>query len=303
MEAHPAEVDLIILAVLQQARAMESDALLKSRLMEDRPPLMDAVARLRRNQILVDEATDFSPIELAIMRNLTSPSTGALFISGDFNQRLTLVGSRTEDDLFWAVPGIQIQRINVSYRQSRKLTQFANELASLQGLDVDEQAPDHMENVGFEPVLGVSLARSEDIAKWLADRIREIGEITEGAMPTIAVLAPDEAMLEPLASCLSTELEAMNIRAVACPKGKVKGMQGDVRLFDVQHIKGLEFEAVFFVDVDKLAEATASLFDRYIYVGATRAATFLGLTCAGGSLPGPLASLELQMGTNWQSFS
>ena len=27
----------------------------------------------------------------------------------------------------------------------------------------------------------------------------------------------------------------------------------DVRVFDIQHIKGLEFEAVFFVGVDRLA--------------------------------------------------
>ena len=32
----------------------------------------------------------------------------------------------------------------------------------------------------------------------------------------------------------------------ACPDGKVVGQETAVRVFDVQHIKGLEFEAVFF---------------------------------------------------------
>jgi len=63
--------------------------------------------------------------------------------------------------------------------------------------------------------------------------------------------------------------------------GQTVGQDNDVRVFDVQHIKGLEFEAVFFVDVDELAERLPTLFDRYLYVGATRAATYLGLTCAG----------------------
>ena len=86
----------------------------------------------------------------------------------------------------------------------------------------------------------------------------------------------------------------MNIRAVACPKGMVKGQAGDVRIFEVEHIKGLEFEAVFLMDIDMLKEREPDLFDRYVYVGATRAATFLGLTCSGNDLPTamePIANL------------
>lgn len=42
-----------------------------------------------------------------------------------------------------------------------------------------------------------------------------------------------------------------NIRAVACSRGHLAGQDDDVHVFDVQHIKGLEFEAVFFVGVDR----------------------------------------------------
>ena len=55
----------------------------------------------------------------------------------------------------------------------------------------------------------------------------------------------------------------------------------DVRVFDIQHIKGLKFEAVFFVGVDRLAASQPELFDKYLYVGTTRAATYLGMTCDG----------------------
>jgi len=47
-----------------------------------------------------------------------------------------------------------------------------------------------------------------------------------------------------------------------------------VRVFDVQHIKGLEFEAVFFVGLDRLAKREPDIFAKYLYVGATRAALF-----------------------------
>jgi tetratricopeptide (TPR) repeat protein len=60
--------------------------------------------------------------------------------------------------------------------------------------------------------------------------------------------------------------------------GLVVGDAREVRIFDVRHIKGMEFEAVF-VGIDRLAERIPDLFLRFLYVGVTRAATYLGLTC------------------------
>ena len=300
VEVDPAEVDAIVLAIVAHARAMETDAMIRSRGAGLRPVLLDAIVRLRRNQVLVDEATDFSPLQLAIMRNLASLRTDAVFISGDFNQRLTLWGSRSEEELEWAVPGIAIKRVDVTYRQSRKLAEFALELARLQGSEVDSHAPEHLDNQGWQPVLGSGLADHAATAVWLAARVREIETITDGVMPTIAILVDGEEHLDSLAELLSVELEDMNIRAVACPKGLVKGQAGDVRIFDVQHIKGLEFEAVFFVDIDRLVIDNDELFQRLVYVGATRAASFLGLTCTGDSLPPALEPLKSYMREDWQ---
>lgn len=75
-----------------------------------------------------------------------------------------------------------------------------------------------------------------------------------------------------------------------CVDGQSLGVDRDVRVFSVEHVKGLEFEAVFFVGVDVLAEQMLDLFGKYLYVGATRAATYLGLTCE-GKLPEPISSL------------
>jgi DNA helicase IV len=82
--------------------------------------------------------------------------------------------------------------------------------------------------------------------------------------------------------------------------GQVRGQDNDVRVFDVQHIKGLEFEAVFFVDLDKLASQHPELFDKYLYVGATRAATYLGLTVSGHVLPEKLAPLADAFISDWR---
>ena len=54
-----------------------------------------------------------------------------------------------------------------------------------------------------------------------------------------------------------------------------------MRVFSVQFIKGLEFEAVFFVGVDRMAALTPGLVDRFIYVGLSRARSFLAVTTQG----------------------
>jgi len=118
-------------------------------------------------------------------------------------------------------------------------------------------------------------------------------------MPTIAVLVENEDEMEQLAVVLSGMVEHLNLPVVSCPRGQVKGQATEVRIFDVKHIKGLEFEAVFFTNVDRLALEQPDLFDRYIYVGATRAATFLGLTVSGDGLPGVLDRLQPEMCESW----
>lgn len=105
--------------------------------------------------------------------------------------------------------------------------------------------------------------------------------------------------MEDMTAALTRRLESIKVTAVACPKGQVKGNKGDVRLFEIEHIKGLEFETVFLVGIDGLLESEPDLFDQYLYVGATRAATFLGLTCATDALPGRLEPLATQFQRSW----
>lgn len=76
---------------------------------------------------------------------------------------------------------------------------------------------------------------------------------------------------------LRTALAETNIEVMACPGGQVLGRGQNVRVFAVQHIKGLEFEAAFFHSVQNLAHEQPGLFDKFLYVGATRAANFLGI--------------------------
>ena len=116
----------------------------------------------------------------------------------------------------------------------------------------------------------------------------------------MAVLVNDEASVGPIANSLRDALSAEGLNVVPCYEGQLAGRDNDIRVFNVEHIKGLEFEAVFFVGVDMLAELKPGLFDKFLYVGCTRAATFLGLTCEGASLPGRMAEWRGSFVDDWR---
>lgn len=295
----PLEVDLILLAFLRGMRGLLSDRRIARDFAQDRFAALRIIQGLYRTQVAVDEATDFSPVQLACMAALCDPSTESFIACGDFNQRITEWGSRSNADLNWVFSDFEIRSVNVTYRHSRQLNELARSIVSLSTPDaVEAQLPGYVNNEGVEPVLAVNLADNESIAEWLAERIGEIERFTQ-VLPSIAVLVSDEEDVVPLAESLNDRLSTKNIRAVPCPRGNMAGHENDVRIFDVQHIKGLEFEAAFFVGLDRLADRKPELFDKYLYVGATRAAMYLGLVTAADQLPQRIRPLQGRFKERW----
>ncbi len=108
----------------------------------------------------------------------------------------------------------------------------------------------------------------------------EIEKILEGNIPSIAILVPSEEYVAPIAQEIKEKLNQKTSALVqACHEGQTVGDGRAIRVFDIKHIKGLEFEAAFFVSLDTLASLYPELIGNYLYVGATRAAQFLGVTC------------------------
>jgi UvrD-like helicase C-terminal domain len=299
-DIHPLELDLILLAVVRSAAEFLSRPSIMSAIDDPSWSSLKPVLELCRHQIVVDEATDFSPVQLACMAALAHPSTRSFFACGDFNQRLTTCGTRSTDEMKWIVRGLELREINVAYRQTRQLNNLARDIVrTVGGSNPIVQLPPNVENDGVAPTLLEHASDEKVLVSWLAERLREIERFV-GQAPSTAIFVASEAEVLPLADALNRVLAEDNFRVVGCPLGQVMGQDGDVRVFDVQHIKGLEFEAVFFVAIDQLAASQLTLFDKYLYVGATRAATYLGLTCR-GELPGPIRSLRPQFVEHWKA--
>jgi len=299
-DLHPLELDTVLLAILKGTNNLLSQPDIVRNIGLSVWSTLEPVLNLYKNQILVDEATDFSPIQLACMASLSNPRIRSFFACGDFNQRLTTWGSRSVDEMKWVLPEIEVKEVTVSYRQSRQLNDLARSIIlAVDGADKDVSLPAHVDSEGVAPVLLESVSEHASIVDWLAKRIREI-ECFVGQLPSIAIFVENEAEVQPIADSLNAVLAAENTQVIACPRGQVMGQDNDVRVFDVQHIKGLEFEAVFFIGIDRLATLHSQLFDKYLYVGTTRAATYLGVTCD-DVLPAAISSLRPMFVSDWKT--
>jgi superfamily I DNA/RNA helicase len=146
------------------------------------------------------------------------------------------------------------------------------------------------------PALAIGLRTDEQIAEWIAVRI---AEAISGTVPSIAILVDAEERVLPLSRAMNDALSHTNITSVPCQGGLSVGQDNQVRVFDVRHIKGLEFEAVFFVGLDRLARDEPDLLAKYLYVGATRAALFLGLTVE-EQMPQAIRGLEALCVSSWK---
>ncbi len=296
---HAFELDAIILLMLKNTRLLLKERFVENKLEQSKYDVLQLISEQFKNQILVDEATDFSCVQLSCMYNLTQPYMISFFACGDFNQRITENGARSEAQIEWISKSIQVKSVNTVYRQSKVLNDFAHQLLEqMDGASITAAAvPEYISHEGFSPALAKSCSDCESKASWLTNRIQEV-ESSVGKLPTIAILVNREEEIQPLTTSLNEYLQELSLLAVACHDGKAIGEDSDIRIFSIEHIKGLEFEAVFFIDIDKLAELQPTLFDKYLYVGATRAATYLGMTVE-SELPSKLLPLEYMYCEGW----
>lgn len=230
----------------------------------------------------IDEATDFSIIDLLAMSSFRHPELSSVTLSGDIMQRMTSVGLSSWDDFSKTVANIERKDLALSYRQSPTLLSLAQTICEKStGNKANYKSYIEKDEAEPKPLMLISKFEDEKL-KWLAERIIEIYKAYGDSIPSIAIFLPEESQLEYFANRLGNldTLADVGILVKASRNGEVLGDKNTVRVFSIDKIKGLEFEAVFFHNIDDLQKQNLpnELLLKYIYVGLSRATFYLGMT-------------------------
>ena len=232
--------------------------------------------------IAVDEVSDFHIFDLYSIISLSDKSKNSITFSGDLMQRIQEVGIQNWNDVSKIISKLKKNKLNVSYRQSPTLLNLAS-LIYKKSTSKDLAIIPYLEKHDNEPEAIYKVSSDENTKiRWIANRVLEIYDQYRGEMPSVAIFLSSDKLIEEFARCLEDieDLADVGIRVKACKNGEVLGTGSTIRVFSLKYIKGLEFEAVIFHNLDDLfleGLSNESVL-RNIYVGLSRATFYTAVT-------------------------
>lgn len=276
---HPNEKAFLVLFINNFVKAIHKNY--KREYNSIKHPYLDGFINNSKNVIGIDEATDFHIIDLLAIQSLANPEISSVTYSGDLMQRLTEGGIRDWNELKIFIKDFEVKNLQISYRQSPTLLEIAESIYQkatgkkseyVSFMDKDESEP--------KPLLYVN-EDEDEIQEWISKRIIEIYNSYGGFIPSIAIFLSNESELDSFSRKLGNLdcLSDLDIKVLACNNGQILGDKNTVRVFSIDYIKGLEFEAVFFHKIeDVLKNGNKELVLKNLYVGLSRASFYLGVT-------------------------
>lgn len=231
------------------------------------------------DHVVVDEAQDFSPFQIALLSRQTKG--GSFTILGDLAQGIHAYQGIWKWDEFLGLFDsgqsgyFQLER---SYRSTMEIIRFANGVLSRSGETLPLAVP------VFRSGDKVSVASVDPKDR---DRIivEEVRELTEGSASTVAVIGRTEE----ICAGLHMLLEASGIAATLID-ARQREYKGGVSVLPAYLAKGLEFDAVLIADADDKNYEASALDAKLLYVACTRALHRLSLLYSGE--PSPLLELD-----------
>ncbi|SUD67279.1 putative DNA helicase [Pseudomonas putida] len=210
--------------------------------------LLEGRAELRPElcAVIVDEAQDMGTQAFMLIRALVPPSSNDLFIVGDGHQRIY-----GKNKVILGQCGIDIRgrssRLKVNYRttdETRKVAVSVLEGVSVDDLDGgdDTNAYYHSLMHGPNPVIGCFAGMDEQVRKVMLDL-----QANDLAPENCCVIARTrKELLE-----IQATLESCGQRCHMLDRDSVSTPDDSINLATMHRVKGLEFDAVFILSVNK----------------------------------------------------
>lgn len=228
----------------------------------------------------VDEATDYSMIDYYFMASFRHYEYNSMTLCGDIMQGLNDNGITSWEELRQKLlPDLQVYELNVSYRQTPTLLAMSKELYQD---DQGKPAPYHTTFEKSDSEAAPLCYISDDMEKktrWMAKRICEVHTRYGGKLPSVAILVGDDVDIPEMIETMEEQDILNGIGIYDCSDGRNPNQTKCVRIFRLSEVKGMEFEVVFFYDIDEaLSGQSHKMMQRYLYVGVSRATSHLAAT-------------------------
>ncbi|MEB2311937.1 MAG: ATP-binding domain-containing protein [Sorangiineae bacterium] len=263
------EDDAILLRLTQKLRgALRSGA-------KNKEPLV-------YEHVLIDEAQDISPVELAVVLGTVSRGS-SLTLAGDVSQRLHMDNGFTS----WSgvlgelgLAHVEVEPLRISYRSTQEIIDFSK--AVLGPLACQEEGRATRSGA---PVELFTFAHSGDAGGFLAEALRELYAAEPRASVAVIARYPEQAdaYFDALAKA-----EVPYARRIADQDFPFKP---GIDVTDVRQVKGLEFDYVVLVEAGAPTYPATDEARHLLHIAATRAAHQLWVMVTGA--PSSLLPAEL----------
>lgn len=238
----------------------------------------NAYLQNRKAVIGVDEATDYSLIDYYAIYSLRHHLVSSVTLSGDMMQSMNEFGIKDwktlQDPLLFEK--LDVQHLKTSYRQGPKLIKLAHYLYTK---NTGKRAPYgcYLKDEKNTPdPLWYDSNDIEDKVSWMSKRILEVQSAYK-KVPSIAIFVNNIKEAQDLYETLKGEeiLEEAGIDVINCTANDELTAPDSVRIFLLERVKGMEFEVVFFYNIDEVSKQ--KLIDQYLYVGLSRATFYMAV--------------------------
>lgn len=230
-----------------------------------------------KNVICIDEASDYSPMDLKCIASFADPVASSVTLVGDMMQKLNSRGINDWEQLKeYAIPNLEIITLKKSYRQHPVLLKVSR---AIYEEEMHEPAPytSGLKNEYYAPKPFAFVSEDEDEKiDWIANQISSIHSHYE-EFPSIAIFINDDQNPEEFIEALGSHPEMQELDIHDGTSG-AQGRSDVVRVFRLSQVKGMEFEIGIFHNIDLATADDESLLRRYLYVGISRARSMLGAT-------------------------
>lgn len=214
----------------------------------------------RFHHTVVDEAQDFSPFHISVLRDTTR--NDSFTILGDLSQGISESGGIDEWDAFKQVfpeKKIRYYQLTKSYRSTVEIIEFANLVLSAGYPPLCLAEPVFRSGKEVD-VISVTPAEHEDRL------IHTVNQLQKSDHSNIGIITRTFKNAKTVHQSLLKNNISMSLLY-----GKQDKYEGGLSVLPVTLSKGLEFEAVILVDVNADSYPQDSFHAKLLYVGCTRA--------------------------------